>query len=1074
MKKFPSKENANSVFVSELVTALLLAIGLIAVAVLFAESADANPTGGSVVAGSASISGGAGLETITQSSQNSIINWQSFSIGAGETTNFLVPNANSATLNRVTGGNLSQIYGSLNSNGKLILINPNGILFGSSGMINTAGFTASTLNVSNKAFMSNATLHLLGDSKGAVINLGSVTTTGGSVTFIGMTVVNSGSIKAPGGNVNLAASSDVYVTGADMDGVTIRLGDAQGKAIKASDKAAVAAAMQHVKMTGNPFSLAVNTGGAAEATSAFRIGGHTFLGNKGSSFYHKMLAEYGGSAVNTGIITAQNVSIQSQGRNVTNTGTINVVTSASLLAPKGVLASTGTITTAAGGTIETSGLTVDIAGIVDAGQGGKWLIDPTDLTVDSTNVGTYLLSLQDGTAITIQADDSITINAAMSWSTAADLTINSGGSIAINADITAPTGSLVLVAGTTISDTAALNVGTFTLQGGNWVQNSTSLPAFSASNFTIDGGTFLRVLGGDGSSGNPYLLTDVYGLQGVGGFLSSSFALANNIDASGTANWNSGAGFIPIGQNTPYSGDFSSAGYTINGLTINDSTDYYVGLFGQITGDIADVSLIGGSVTSTVSGAYVGGLVAFNDDGIITGSSNTGNVTGADDSAVGGLIGDNGGIISTSYATGAVSGGDSAYVGGLVGYNQGGFGAFFFGGSAGFNGGQIVASYATGSVSGGDYSSDGGLVGAGYDGQIVESYATGAVSGGAGAYVGGLEGYAYGDQIRQTYAAGAVTAGAGSYMGGLVGYNDIGSTITGSYWDTTTAGTIGIGDDATGVAQATGLTAAQMTVASSYIGWDFAAGSLWGLNASINGGLPNFQWQFPIAVVTPPPVTPPPVTPPVQPSQTVGQSSTQTVPQIRIPYENPEWPGLTTPLDNALAVQGPAITWINRPNGPLHFLRPVIVQVAATTTSVDSVVSNVTRAGMQDLKQQPPKGSQNGFKRDFLFGLLVAALGILVWHQGHRLARLVSIVILAACLFLAGCASTNWDSEPTFVHRPGTENEVVVGPGTYHITPKGKVIKDSAKPAKIPWWSAWNGGVIDSDPSNPGKLVGVQ
>ena len=1209
-----SKKNANSVFISELIAALLFALGLIAVTVLFAQTVDANPTGGSVVAGSGAISGGAGLETITQSSQNAIINWQSFSIGVGETTNFLVPNATSATLNRVTGGNLSEIYGTLSSNGKILLINPNGILFGSSGMINTAGFTASTLNVSNKQFMSNRTLHFMGDSKGAVVNLGTVTTDGGgSVTFIGKTVINTGSIKASG-NVNLAATSDIFITGADMNGVTVRLADAQGKTIKATDKAAVAAAMQHVKMTGNPFSLAVNTGGAAEATSAFRIGGHTFLGNKGSSFYHKMLAEYGGSAVNTGTIAAQNVSLQSQARNVTNTGTINAATSASLLAMKGTLTNTGTITTAPSGTIETSGLTVDIAGVVDAGFGGKWLIDPTDLTVDSTNVGTYLLSLQDGTAVTIQADNSITINAAMSWSTTADLTINSGGSIAINAAISAPTGSLVLVAGTTITDTAALNVGTFTLQGGNWVQNTSSLPAFSASNFVLSGGTFLRVLGGDGSD-TPYQLTDVYGLQGVGGFLSSNFALANDIDASGTSGWNGGAGFVPIGMKAPntYDGTFEGQSHTISGLTINDPTNIYsTGLFVAISGTVRELYL---TALSVIGAEQTGGLAGYlSETGDIFDVTVSGSVSGTD--RVGGLIGANvTGYIDTASSTGTVSG--HSDVGGLVGMNT-------------FSG-IIAESYSSSTVTG-TGTDAGGLVGDDAGGSIYYAYAIGNVSGAAN--VGGLAGEGGGGgTIEDTYAAGHVTGT--SNVAGLVGANDS-STVTAldSFYDTTTTGqSEAIAFDFSTGSTVTGLATPPLQAEDTFMGagWDFTQYTgTWQISPSVNGGMPTLQAFTPTLVltalnqtveygqaintvaingttysvlglrggdavtdilnggvalglsgsnvdagtfntitiggtlqtgsrysivtvdgteiITQAPLyisigagtsvagtTPdlsqvpeysfglvgsdtlaglgltlsttanasspvgtydisgsiganpnyavtifdgelfvtaaplPPVAPPTPPSIQV-QAPVPTAPIIyRVPYEAPEWP-------NVLPPHGWTITWIGRKNGPIHFLHPEVVKIPAATT-VEEVTAKVATAVITPkIAPRSPKGPQGDAMAEIL-ALLILIATYLAWRNRQRLGRLLSVLALAASLLLGGCASTTgaWESEHTFVHRPGSENEVVVGPGTYHVAKKtGKLVTDSNQPAKVPWWTTWNGGVIDSDPMNPGKLVGVQ
>jgi filamentous hemagglutinin family protein len=123
-----------------------------------------NPTGGAVVAGSATIGPAGSTLTINQASNTAIINWQTFSIAGGETTKFIVPNSTSATLNRVTGGNPSAIYGTLQSNGQVFLINPSGILVGAGGRIDTAGFLGSTLDVSNDAFLKGGDMHFAGSS----------------------------------------------------------------------------------------------------------------------------------------------------------------------------------------------------------------------------------------------------------------------------------------------------------------------------------------------------------------------------------------------------------------------------------------------------------------------------------------------------------------------------------------------------------------------------------------------------------------------------------------------------------------------------------------------------------------------------------------------------------------------------------------------------------------------------------------------------------------------------------------------------------------------------------------------
>jgi filamentous hemagglutinin family protein len=103
----------------------------------------ANPTGESVVAGSASFDRAGSSLTIT-TSHPVIINWQDFSIQSGELTKFVQPSAMSTALNRVVGGNPSAIYGTLQANGQVFLINPNGVLVGGGAVIDTAGFVATS------------------------------------------------------------------------------------------------------------------------------------------------------------------------------------------------------------------------------------------------------------------------------------------------------------------------------------------------------------------------------------------------------------------------------------------------------------------------------------------------------------------------------------------------------------------------------------------------------------------------------------------------------------------------------------------------------------------------------------------------------------------------------------------------------------------------------------------------------------------------------------------------------------------------------------------------------------------
>ena len=112
----------------------------------------ANPTGPTVVHGTAAIQQAGNLLQVTNT-PSAIINWQGFSIGTGETTRFAQQTAASAVLNRVVGQDPSAILGTLNSNGRVFLLNPNGIVFGAGSRVDVAGLVASTLNLSNQDFL---------------------------------------------------------------------------------------------------------------------------------------------------------------------------------------------------------------------------------------------------------------------------------------------------------------------------------------------------------------------------------------------------------------------------------------------------------------------------------------------------------------------------------------------------------------------------------------------------------------------------------------------------------------------------------------------------------------------------------------------------------------------------------------------------------------------------------------------------------------------------------------------------------------------------------------------------------
>ncbi|PKN25421.1 MAG: hypothetical protein CVU64_19990, partial [Deltaproteobacteria bacterium HGW-Deltaproteobacteria-21] len=149
---------------------------------------------------------------ITQGTNKAIINWQSFSIGRPEAVRFFQPSSSSIALNRVVGGNPSEIYGLLSANGRIYLINTNGIMVGPTGQINVNSFIASTLGISNEDFLqgNNVFTQSVGKSLASIVNQGAITAAdGGFVSLIAPSVQNQGTITANLGKVFIGGGERV-------------------------------------------------------------------------------------------------------------------------------------------------------------------------------------------------------------------------------------------------------------------------------------------------------------------------------------------------------------------------------------------------------------------------------------------------------------------------------------------------------------------------------------------------------------------------------------------------------------------------------------------------------------------------------------------------------------------------------------------------------------------------------------------------------------------------------------------------------------------------------------------------
>jgi filamentous hemagglutinin family protein len=820
-----------------LLTAIL--IGLISFQPTL-QAASSLPTGGTFAAGSGQIKSSGNILNINQSSLRAIIDWSTFSIAPGASVNF--NNGAGATLNRVTGSAASTILGQLLATGNIYLINPQGILIGHGAAIHTGGdFLASTLNLSNSVFLNNGALLFTGSSKAAVVNLGDLASSGGSIYLIGHSVQNGGSITAANGTTGLAAGSQVLIT----DSATGQRVAVQAPGGDVTNSGFISAAQVELKSNGgNIYALAGNNGGQITATGTATQDGHVWL--------------------------------------IATNGTTNVQSAISAANADGT-----------GGAIETSGAHVTTSGAhITTGKNGNWLLDPDNLTIDSTLAGTIETTLNGGTNVTEQTGDSnsgngdIFVASNIAWTTAANLTLSAYRDLNINSAVTISNtgaGNLTLRA-----DNAANGIGAVNINGLVDFSGSTGNvaifynPSGSATtkyttpvSYSI-GASGTQVLTNSAwtaptdysvsSQATAYMLVNnTTDLQNVYTNLAGKFALGTNIDATSIGN------FTPIGNSSNFTGIFDGQNNTIYNLTVNDTVDSYAGMFGSSTGIIRNLTLNNESVTAT--SRSVGGLVGVST-GVIANAATGGaiSMSGSNSSYVGGLLGQNSGTLVNSNSSASVTVSNSniqTYEGGLAGFNARSIansyatGAVtantpsgssvnflpYIGGLVGVNAGPVTSSFATGNVIAGSTASTwinmaaGGLIGwSNSAGTITDTYATGSVTSGTNIRAGGLLGYNAGATVNTSLATGSVSATTTNFAGGLLGYSS--GTVTSSYWDTSTTGQSGASGNSASVSGATGQPTA--TLQSGTLPSGFSSSNWYGLA----GIYPYLSWQGPPVTIS--------------------------------------------------------------------------------------------------------------------------------------------------------------------------------------------------------------------------------
>ena len=307
--------------------------------------------------------------------------------------------------------------------------------------------------------------------------------------------------------------------------------------------------------------------------------------------------------------------------------------------------------------------------------------------------------------------------------------------------------------------------------------------------------------GGNGTTHNPYLISNKTHLNNVRNHLGACFKLMVDIvfveedflyggefydPATGGAGWN------PIGdEETPFTGIFDGNGHTIEGLYQNFSAtdNYHGGLFGYSRyAIIKNLGIVNSEITSNK--LYAGAILGHAYSTTISNCYNTSTISGGN--SAGGIVGyDDSCDISNCYNTGVVSGYNS---GGIAGY------AHLCIISSCFNIGTINGNYA------------GGIVGYGNSSAcIYDCYNTGNIGSNDSSLTGGIVGFNSGAVAKRCYNTGMVS---GNYAGGITG-NDGGYAPACYYLDNMS---VGAGRDEDETVQ---CTIAEMQQQNTFAGFNF-------------------------------------------------------------------------------------------------------------------------------------------------------------------------------------------------------------------------------------------------------------
>ncbi|QJQ03874.1 hypothetical protein C798_06300 [Herbaspirillum rubrisubalbicans Os34] len=760
------------------------------------------PTGGVVSSGTGSINVNGQTMSIQQGSQVLGLNWTGFSIGAGNTVNFAQPSVSAVAVNRVIGTEASQIYGNLNANGQIYLINPNGIVFGSTAQVNVGSLLAST--ATNVSIDGNSVV-LSGQSGATVVNQGNIKATdGGFVVLSGQQVSNSGRIQANGGYVALMAGDKVSL---QLDNGALVSVNVDASAVQAlvDNKGLILADGGKVYLTAwgknTLLSTVVNNDGIIRARGYGSSAGGTvvLLGEGGDTVTRGSIdvsgqgaGQQGGTVVLGGdrVGVFDNATIDASGvagggRVVIGGDSLNKARSVANIgfANSTYVGSNATVNIGSsqgdGGFVETSGENLAMLGRVNAtsaGKAGQWLIDPTNITINTgssnatnssntwsgsgtdsvVNNASIEAALNSGANVTVTTNSSgsgtgwinVAANIAKTSGGNASLTLYANGAINISGYSITSSSNLLNISMSSVGDGVTLTNSTLNSNGGA-INISSCTAVLNNPNINTNGGN-LTISTNGGSSGPTMTLWGCSTLNVGSGFgnlsvISSTWAL--NLIGSLTTIGNiniTGQGGSDAGVYIQAPGNIASTGgnLAIKGITSMASAQGG-GLQISSLNASGNISFIGISNTNS-AGVWIGQSAVVTGANI-TGSSASGAGVNATNSNVTGttIVGSSASGVGVNLTNVNVVSGYITGTGGLVGVNLS---------QTNVNGTNIVgSSNGTGvnitnsSVTGGNVAGTGGSVGVGYynwtPSTALSTNITGVSNGGNGLILSGTSAY---------------------------------------------------------------------------------------------------------------------------------------------------------------------------------------------------------------------------------------------------------------------------------------------------------------------------------------------